>query len=170
MENNSFSFLKGYSFQFDIDGNEVVAWFSAFSGREKIFVNGKLIASQRNYSTNSTNKFVLNGKEYLTTLKVASLLRGPCVCTLSKEGVAIKRKKLVFPRISFKKGTYDLIVVLTTIIGIGVLLVLLGKYFAVSSTYLYVVFFIVLFGFIVLGAKINKKLGRGPIIEDEEIE
>jgi len=92
-----FSYTKGFSFLFEEGGSEIEAWFSAFSGLEKVFVNGELVSSQRNRSKNSTQIFKIGENEYSTNTQVNSVYKGPIVCTLNKNGEAHKRLKLVYP-------------------------------------------------------------------------
>lgn len=96
-ENKKFRLTKGYSFIFQEEGHQIEAWFSALSGLEKIYVDGKLASVQRNLSTKSTQTFKIGGNEYSTNMQAVSLLKGPLICTLSKNGVATKRQKLIFP-------------------------------------------------------------------------
>lgn len=96
---NTFSVIKGYTFSFEDEGTVINAWFSTWSGHEKVYVNDELVSSQRNISTNSTNYFKIGTNEYSTNLKAAGLLKGILVCTLSKNGREYKRQKLVFPKL-----------------------------------------------------------------------
>ncbi|QDU11865.1 hypothetical protein [Gimesia aquarii] len=100
-----FSFFKGYSYSFEDDGRNIEVWCSAFSGLEKVFVDGTLVSSKRNISTQSSNKFHIGEDSYSTTLKVVSLFKGPFLCTLSKNGKDIKRQKLVFHSLKDNSGT-----------------------------------------------------------------
>jgi len=167
----SYSFFKGYSFSFDVDGNEV-------SGLEKIFVDGELVSSQRNYSTDSTNIFRIGDNDYEATLKVESTWRGPCVCTLKKNGTALKRKKLVFPRhIPLHKTRERRVPGLIRHILFVLLSVLSGffwVYFGYSDIFIYgsiAILFVVLFG---CGLSENNNSSNKekckPVIEDEKIE
>lgn len=98
MANNKVaSLLRGYSFSFEDEGNQIKAWFSALSGLEQVYVNGKLVASQRNFSKKSSNTFSISGNEYSTSMAAISILKGPFVCTLTKNGRVLKRQKLIFP-------------------------------------------------------------------------
>ena len=93
-----FSYWKGFSFSFEDGEIQIEAWFSALSGLEKIFVDGELISSKRNLSSNSTHTFKVDDNEYSTNIQAVSVFRGPFVCTLSKNEEAYKRQKLVFPK------------------------------------------------------------------------
>jgi hypothetical protein len=97
MKNNgSYSLLKGYSFSFDDEGKEILAWFSSLSGRETIYVDGELVSSQRNISMKSSNNFMIGDNKYSITLKIVNVFKGPVICTLTKNGKEYRRKELVF--------------------------------------------------------------------------
>ena len=93
-----FSFLKGYTFSFEDEGNNIQAWFSALSGLEKVYVNGDLVTSQRNYSKKSSLSFSISGNAYTRHMEVTSLLKGPFVCTLTKNSRILQRQKLMAHR------------------------------------------------------------------------
>jgi len=92
-----FSLIHGYSFIFHHNGNEIVAWYSAASGREKVSVNGSLQATQRNYRRKTKTEISIGGDKYTIQLNVKSLLKGPFVCTLYHEEVPLKRQRMVYP-------------------------------------------------------------------------
>ena len=115
MEKRTFSCFSGYSFTFDLEGNEVVAWFSMISGREKVFVNGTLLASQSNYNFKSKNIIEINGKKYRIELTISSVIKGPIVCTLYHENTSLKRQHLEFSKTNlFRMMVYFLIGVVAT--------------------------------------------------------
>ena len=117
---NQFSFLKGYTFSFEDDGQSVDAWFSAFSGLEKVFINGKLVSSQRNFSKHSRNNFSIGTNQYHTSLDVTSLFKGPFTCTLFKNDQEIKKQRLVFPRKTGKsKYSFFIILAICFMVGAG---------------------------------------------------
>ena len=91
------SFFHGYSFKFRHNENEIVAWYGAFSGMEKVSVNGSLQAIQRDFRRNTKNIFIIDGEKYTTQLDVKSLLKGPITCTLYHKEVPLKRQHLVYP-------------------------------------------------------------------------
>ncbi|MET0355478.1 MAG: hypothetical protein ABW044_01810, partial [Cellvibrio sp.] len=95
MSNSEFSFLRGVSFVFNDDGNEIKAWFSAFTGLEKVYVNGALVLSQRNLSIKSKSTFQIDNNLYSVVFQVENFLNGTVMCTLSRNGVAYQRKKFV---------------------------------------------------------------------------
>ena len=48
---------KGYEFIFNFEGKEIRAWYSFFSGLEKVFLDDKEIISQRNVQRVSKTTF-----------------------------------------------------------------------------------------------------------------
>jgi len=165
--NSTFSFVKGYSFSFEDEGRLIEAWFSAFSGLEKVFVNGELVSSQRNYSKNSTNLFEIGENEYSTSLEVVSLLKGPFICTLRKNGEAYKRKKLIFPRAVANSSKNPFILRFLFYILLGLVFGFSKNYFDFPSWSTYI-FLAILFIFVFAYHYKTNKNG-GPLIEDEEI-
>lgn len=95
-EENQIDLKKGISFNFQDDGNQIAFKSSPYSGLEEVFVNGKSITSQKNYSKKSTADFNLDGNAYTIELKVVSMMKGPITCTLKKGDTAIKKKQIVF--------------------------------------------------------------------------
>jgi len=162
----AFSFTKGCSFSFEEDDRQVEAWFSVVSGLEKVYVDGELVSSQRNFSKNSTNSFKLGENEYSITLEAVSLFKGPFVCTLSKNGKAYKRQKLIYPK-AIKTGKKSHFVLrLIFFVGVGVAFGLLKADLQLpeASIYIFVaVLFITEFVYQLKTAK------RTPLIEDEKI-
>jgi hypothetical protein len=98
MAKKAFSIFRGYTFSFEDEGNKIEAWFSGLSGMEKVYVNKKLISSKRSYSRNSSNTFLISENNYSISMKVISLLKGPFICTLTKNGQILRRQKIVFPQ------------------------------------------------------------------------
>lgn len=157
-----FSIVKGYTFSFEEEGNVIDAWFSTFSGLEKVYVNGELVSSQRTLSTNSTNSFNIGENEYSTNLKAVSLLKGPVVCTLSKNGREYKRQKMIFPKFDPSAK-----ILFFTLILVVVFFEFASLHWQLPRYYI-VIFFIVVFivAFVHDWKNRNK---RKPIIESEEI-
>lgn len=166
---NIFSCIKGYSFTFDVEDHHINAWFSAISGLEKVFVNGKLVASQRSFSKKSTNQFKIGENEYSTTLQIESLLKGPFVCTLNKNGKDVRRQRLVFPRSKGEKKKVQLIIQLVAIILLGVTFSIIKRKFNLVDEATYIFLIIVFLVVFIFQYKLNKNKNMKPLIEDEEI-
>ena len=172
-EAKSFSLIKGYSFDFTDTDNKIGAWFSCFSGLERVFVNGELISEQRNYSKDTVSNFKIANDEFSVSLEVISLLRGPFICTLSKNGVDIKRKKLVFPKRKTNGFWVSLLRNFVIFFTLGGTLTYSKHYFGYSDTWLYISVGVSLVIALFIDLRKNKKSqGRAdllPVIVDEEI-
>lgn len=163
----AFSFIKGYTFLFQEGENQIEAWFSNFTGLEKVYVNGVLITSQRNLSTNSTNTFKIGDNEYTTNLHVVSLLKGPFTCTLSKNGNPYKRQKLLFPMVNQKNYKFSFLGRFILFISIGAVFGVAKSYWQLPKETTYI-FLAVLFVMVFFSSlKANK--GKEPVIEDEDV-
>lgn len=169
VEDDSFSCTRGYSFSFEDNGNIINAWFSAFSGKEKVFVNGKLISSQRNFSKNSVNTFTLNDDTYSTTLNVESLLKGPFICTLTKNNKPYKRKKLIFQNLGKNGNMKSFIYGIIPYIILGLILGVAELYFQLSDMVVWGIIIGVVFLHSIYDKKTKKHNDRKPKIIEEEI-
>ena len=166
-KDKKFSFTKGFTFFFEDEGCTIDAWFSAFSGLEKVYVNGELISSQRTLSTDSTNSFNVGANEYSTNLNTASLLKGPFVCTLIKNGKAYRRQKLLFPKAKPSSKGMSFLVSFLLFIVLGTLFGFARSYWQLPSESIYI--FMAVLSVIVFPFYSKKYKGTGPIIENEEI-
>ena len=169
-ENNPFSFTKGYSFLFEDEGIKIKAWFSSFSGLEKIYVNKELILTQRKYSKDSISKFNISNNNYSVSLKVESFVKGPFICTLNKNGIAIKRQSLQFPRKRDNKKKVAYIFELSVYITIGAILGVINSNINLPTPYIVITLIIAFMVSFVCKYKIAKNNYLEPLIQDEEIE
>ena len=151
-----FSFTKGYTFSFEEDGVTIDAWFSAITGLEKVFINGNLVSSQRNISTNSTNSFSIGENEYSTNLNA-----------VSKNGKEYKRQNLVFPKAEESSKRLPFIVKFSFFIFLGICLGLARSFWQLPKESIYV--FIVLIFVVVFMYYFRGYKGKEPVIESEEI-
>ena len=164
----AFGFLKGYSFLFEDDGCKIEAWFSTFSGLEKVFVNGDLVASKRSFSKKTENIFMIGENKYSTTMTTVSLMRGPSICTLYKNGKEYKRKKLVFPANENRK-TRSFILMILFFVTLGVGYGIAESYYELPG-YLFFIFLAALYLFLKTYVYLkNKTHNLEPKIIDEEI-
>lgn len=165
----SFSFFRGYSFSFKTEGCYIEAWFSSFSGLEKVFVNGVLVSSQRNFSKDSTSAFKIGENEYSTTLQVKNLLKGPFVCTLSKNGTAFKRQRLVFPQENNQSRKVPYLFQFLLFILLGIVFSVSKSFFDLPEASNYIFLSILFLLVFVYQYKFRKNKNAKPLIEDEEI-
>ena len=104
-ENSSVNLKKGVSFEFEDAGYKIIFKSSPYSGLEEVFVNGELATSKKSYSKNSTLNFDIEADAYSLVLEVVSMLKGPIICTLNKNGIPQKKKQIVC-KLPEDKGTY----------------------------------------------------------------
>ena len=69
----------------------------------KVFFDGKLVSSNRNYSRTSIHTFSIDSNSYSLILEVIQLLRGTSICTLLKNGKPLKRVKLTMLKFDRKR-------------------------------------------------------------------
>lgn len=162
-----FSFIKGYTFSFKEEGTLIEAWFSALSGLEKVYVNGELVSSQRNIATDSTNSFSVGANEYSTNLKVVSLLKGPLVCTLIKNGKEHMRQRLIFSKANKSSKGLPFIARFSFFILLGALFGVARSYWQLPIESIYI--FILLLFAIVFIYYLKSYNGEEPVIEEENI-
>ena len=169
-EKKSFSFLKGYSFSFDDGGRKIEAWFSAFSGMEKVFVDGNLVSSQRTLSTESSHNFSIGEDCYSTSMNAVSLFRGPFLCTLSKNGKEFKRQKLVYN--ARGKLSYWLwsLFYLVFYLALFIAFAVAKAYWRFpQEAYLLFLFFLVLVAALFLAYRLRKETSNVEIVDEEII-
>jgi len=66
----------GYNFSFNIDGIEIKAGGSSFSGKEYVYVNNELISETRTRKMNSGHEFTHNNINYKIEFEVINFLKG----------------------------------------------------------------------------------------------
>ncbi|MEM9102768.1 MAG: hypothetical protein AAGB12_10640 [Pseudomonadota bacterium] len=110
MEKDQFSFKAGIKLVYEYKGRSITLWFSAFSGLEQVFIDGQLIVSKRSFLPTSSNEFEVDGELFKYNFN-SSLFKGSYACTLYKNHLPFKRKKIVFPKksSSIKKQFFNTI-------------------------------------------------------------
>lgn len=134
--------IKGYSFNFECEGHCIDAWVSVFSGLERVFVDGMLVAEQRNFNKHSRNTFSVGNATCSTSLDVESLLKGPFVCTFIRNGRPFKRQSLVLPSFAAPKKRLWYQLGLFAIIGAA--LGTIESYFVLPSWFFWVSFVLIM--------------------------
>jgi hypothetical protein len=157
----------GYKFSFEDEGNVIEAWFSAVSGLEKVYVNGQLVAEQRNLSRKSVNTFSIDGNEYSTGLEIVSALKGPILCTLQKNGKNFRRQKLIFRPDEPPEERPHFLKKLSVFLLFGALFGFAHSYWQLPDKALYLFIALLLLLFFV--DSIPKASGD-PVIEEEDIQ
>jgi hypothetical protein len=84
------SFAGGFWFVFHDGGRTIRAWGSTFSGLERIYVDNAIVSEGRNLKREGIHQFSIDGVGYSITFRASSVLKGPLVCRLEKNGLVIK--------------------------------------------------------------------------------
>ncbi len=123
------SFSKGIWFVHK-DGEQIIhVWGSFFTGKEKIFLNSKLVSEQRSLKMTSGHVFKSeNGAVYEVEFSIQSLLKGSPKCVIKKENVILKTYRARFQVWKFFTLKRTL-----TILGIAIALGVLKGIFKFSE-------------------------------------
>lgn len=161
---NKIEILKGFTFQFAEEEHNIEVWGSSVSGKEKVFVNGKLVSECRSLKTDSNHNFTIGDNKYSVNFNTVNIYKGPLVCTLLKNGKVYKRQKLLYNKVKRFSKQYFINMIKLMILGVfyGILL----GYLDLSKSYLYISFGV--FILIVLSNSFSRQL-KNFIIEDEEV-
>jgi hypothetical protein len=93
-EKSQASIKEGIWYVFE-DGNNIIKlWCSSLSGKEKLYLNEKLISEKR--SMRMTNEYSFkddSGLNYSLILKTTNLLKGHIVCRLERNGEHVRTIK-----------------------------------------------------------------------------
>lgn len=163
----AFSFTKGYTFRFEDNGHVIEHWNSAFSGSEKVYVNGELVASQRNLSKDSNTSFSIGANTYVLNLKVTSIQKGPFVCTLSKNGLPYQQQRLIFSKDSAETSASSITGKLLFFVVLGAMFGLVRVYWQLPMVFS-ILFFALLF-MIVFIYQLKHGKCMTPMLENVEV-
>jgi hypothetical protein len=97
-DDTPYHFFKGMTFRFEEANNTIQVWYSNWSGKEVITVNGQVVSTRRQFGLNSTHPFQIGGDAYSVNMRTTRRLKGPLVCTLSKGSEPILRQQLGFSK------------------------------------------------------------------------
>lgn len=130
----SVSMRNGYWFYFEVDGLEIVAHGSAYSGKETVYINDNPVSEKRNlFSTNGTHTFQHQGKQYKVTFDVTNILTGKLTCKLFIDETLQAEQTKAY----VESSTQGILTFLKTFLifvlvggGIGLIAGMLASYFA----------------------------------------
>ncbi|MBU2883689.1 hypothetical protein KO525_01225 [Psychrosphaera sp. B3R10] len=88
-------FSDGFSFNFEFGGHKILAWGSAKSGKEKVFVDGQVVGEKRSFTRRSVIPFTIGKDELEIEFHTVSLLTAELHCTLIKNGVHVETQKQI---------------------------------------------------------------------------
>lgn len=94
MNKDKVSLKDGYWFY--LTGNEpgtaeprIVAFGSALTGKEIVFVNDEIVSSIRSFTRKSQHRFTHEGHRYELAFNMESILTGKLTCSLTKDGTPL---------------------------------------------------------------------------------
>lgn len=94
----SVSYRDGYYFPFQQGEHLIEVKASAKSGRESIYVDGKLVSEFRNWGTSSCTSIKVGKETYEIEVKMAKILSGEVHCTLIKDSTHVETQKLALKK------------------------------------------------------------------------
>ena len=94
---NSITMKNGGNFYFDVQVKQVRAWFSAFTGKEKVYVNDVLVSSKWSLGRVSSHSFTIDDVRY--TLKIGlrswlDMFQGAFIAELYRGEVLIDQDEI----------------------------------------------------------------------------
>lgn len=105
----------GLRFVFDIDGVEIVYVCSAYTGKERMFINGELVAEKTSFKTESSLTTVIENKIYSVDLAMESMFSSGCECRLLVNNQVVEEQVAIFEMISYKSRPGLFILMLVTL-------------------------------------------------------
>lgn len=111
MNKEKVSLKEGYWFYLTgtepgTDEPRIVAFGSALTGRETVFVDDEIVSSQRSFSRRSTHQFVHDGHSYEVAFNMESIKTGKLVCRLTKDGQLVTETSKSYATTPFDKKTF----------------------------------------------------------------
>jgi len=113
---NSVSLISGIKFIFHEGGNEIGVVGSALSGKELVYVNGKIVSEKRSMNKSSTHQFRIDKDEYEIHFNVPEIMKGKVECSLTANGIVKKRYRTSQSR-KFASSTFYIFVLIGAVFG-----------------------------------------------------
>lgn len=144
------SIFKGIWFVFNDNENTIKVWGSGTSGKEKVYLNDKLVSEKRNLKMNSQHTFSdSNQTNYVVKTINTNIMKGVLECQLYKNGEVLKKYECRFDL----KGFANAKSLLTLIGGAMIIGVLMGLGYITELTMFILLIILVTFNFIVFKPK-----------------
>lgn len=118
----SVSMINGYWYYFEVDGLEITAHSSAYSGKQTIYINDNPVSEKGNiFTTINWHVFQHNGKHYKVIFSESNLARSEVVCKLYVGGTLDSVQTKAY----FEKGYKGLfrlftILIISSVTGMGI--------------------------------------------------
>jgi hypothetical protein len=74
---------RGYKFYFQ-EGDDQIACFGNFTGKEEVYINDELVSSKRNFGFKSVHQFEIQARQYSVIFDVINPLIGKVECSFLK--------------------------------------------------------------------------------------
>lgn len=79
----------GMTCYFDVDGVTISVWASAWSGREIVRVDDRVVSEKLSFRFVTRHPFTANGRRYEVKFIIVSMLRAQMRCELYRDGTLI---------------------------------------------------------------------------------
>jgi hypothetical protein len=83
--------LRGYWFVFSEDGHSFAHWAAPITGKEEVYLDGRLVSESRKFSLTSTHSVPTDHGLYSLSLRSLSVSYSAIECTLSRNNVPMAR-------------------------------------------------------------------------------
>ncbi|RYV02461.1 hypothetical protein SOPP22_09395 [Shewanella sp. OPT22] len=87
------SIFKGYRFEFEINDHNIVAWGSAWTGREIVSIDDRVVSDLYSYKRKAIHHFDINDTAYEIEFNMVNILQGLLHCTLIEDGTHVATQK-----------------------------------------------------------------------------
>ncbi len=92
-------------------GREIIFRFSLYSGKERVFVDGKLVSETRNWYFTSAHRFQFEGTQYEVQIAIKKSLKGLLIgestILLKADGQLIDSDEFSYMKASQKGGAFS---------------------------------------------------------------
>gem|GEM_PF-5810840 len=83
------SALRGFWFVFDHANRRFALWVSSLTGKEELYLDGRLVAQRRKIAFTSVHQVLAGGTTFSLTLTTKTLWRGAFQCVLREDGTVL---------------------------------------------------------------------------------
>lgn len=95
---------RGVRSYFDVDDITISLWGSAWSGREVVRVDDRIVSDRRSFRMSTPHRFEYGGHRYELVLSIESVLRGVYRVELYRDGVLVDSDNAGYPMLDRRSG------------------------------------------------------------------
>lgn len=95
---------RGVRSYFDVDDITISLWGSAWSGREVVRVDDRIVSDRRSYRMSTPHRFDHGGHQYEVVFSIESVLRGRYRAELHRDGVLVDSDSAGYPMFDRRSG------------------------------------------------------------------